>query len=49
LRDFCQEKIARFKIPKYIRFIGEFPMTASGKIQKFKLRESHEKELEASR
>jgi fatty-acyl-CoA synthase len=47
LRDFCQAKIARFKIPKYIRFVGEFPMTASGKIQKFKLRGAHEKELEA--
>ncbi len=48
LRDFCQGRIARFKIPKYVRFVGEFPMTASGKIQKFKLREAHEKELEAS-
>jgi fatty-acyl-CoA synthase len=47
LRDFCQANIARFKIPKYIRFVGEFPMTASGKIQKFKLRDAHEKELEA--
>ena len=46
LREFCQGKIARFKIPKYVRFIGEFPMTASGKIQKFKLREAHERELE---
>jgi fatty-acyl-CoA synthase len=46
LRDFCQGKIARFKIPKYIRFVSEFPMTASGKIQKFKLREAHQKELE---
>jgi fatty-acyl-CoA synthase len=47
LRDYCQDKIARFKIPKYIRFVNEFPMTASGKIQKFKLRGAHEKELEA--
>ncbi|MGE0131603.1 MAG: AMP-binding protein [Blastocatellales bacterium] len=45
LREFCQGKIARFKIPKYVRFVGDFPMTASGKIQKFKLREAHEKEL----
>jgi fatty-acyl-CoA synthase len=49
LRNFCQGKIARFKIPKYIRFVSEFPMTASGKIQKFKLREAHEKDLETSR
>jgi len=48
LRDFCQGRLARFKIPKYIRFVSEFPMTASGKIQKFKLREAHEKELEIS-
>jgi len=47
LRDFCQGRLARFKIPKYIRFVSEFPMTASGKIQKFKLREAHEKELGA--
>jgi fatty-acyl-CoA synthase len=46
LREFCQGQIARFKIPKYVRFVGEFPMTASGKIQKFKLREAHERELE---
>jgi fatty-acyl-CoA synthase len=46
LREFCQGRLARFKIPKYIRFVSEFPMTASGKIQKFKLREAHEKEQE---
>jgi fatty-acyl-CoA synthase len=45
LKNFCQGRIARFKIPRYIRFTSEFPMTASGKIQKFKLREAHEKEL----
>jgi fatty-acyl-CoA synthase len=37
--DFCRGKIARYKIPKYIFFVNEFPMTASGKIQKYKLRE----------
>ena len=36
---YCEGKIARFKIPKYIQFVAEYPMTASGKIQKFKLRE----------
>ncbi len=35
--DFCRGKIARFKIPKYIFFVEEFPVTASGKIQKYKL------------
>lgn len=37
--DFCRGKISRFKIPKYLFFVNEFPMTASGKIQKYKLRE----------
>jgi fatty-acyl-CoA synthase len=46
LKEFLQGRVARFKIPKHIRFVSEFPMTASGKIQKFKLREAHEKELE---
>jgi fatty-acyl-CoA synthase len=38
----CAERLARFKVPKYVRFVTEFPMTASGKIQKFKLREQHQ-------
>ncbi|WP_181348526.1 AMP-binding protein [Thalassobacillus sp. CUG 92003] len=37
---FCEGQISHHKIPKYIRFTDEYPMTASGKIQKFKLRES---------
>ncbi len=45
LKNFCRDKIARFKIPRYFRFVSDFPMTASGKIQKFKLREMHESEL----
>jgi fatty-acyl-CoA synthase len=49
LREFCAGRIARFKIPKLVRFVTEFPMTASGKIQKFKLRATHEKEIEQSR
>jgi fatty-acyl-CoA synthase len=39
VRDFCKGKIAYYKIPKYIFFVDEFPMTGSGKIQKFKLKE----------
>ena len=39
VRDFCDGKIARYKIPKYIFFVDEFPMTGSGKIQKFKLKD----------
>jgi len=37
--DFCRGKIARYKTPKYVTFIKEYPMTASGKIQKYKLRD----------
>jgi len=39
IQDFCRGKIARYKIPKHIFFTDSFPMTASGKIKKFKLRE----------
>ncbi|WP_142827351.1 AMP-binding protein [Planococcus soli] len=39
LKEYCSGKISRHKIPRYIEFIKEYPMTASGKIQKFKLRE----------
>ncbi|NCB68102.1 MAG: AMP-binding protein [Bacteroidia bacterium] len=39
VRDFCKDKIARYKIPRYIFFVSEYPLTGSGKIQKFKLRE----------
>lgn len=41
IREFCNGRIARFKIPRHIRFVDSFPMTASGKVQKFKLREMH--------
>jgi fatty-acyl-CoA synthase len=39
LRNFCQGNIAHFKIPKYIWFVDEFPMTVTGKLQKFRMRE----------
>lgn len=39
LRDFCKDHIAHFKIPKYIWFVDEFPMTVTGKLQKFRMRE----------
>jgi fatty-acyl-CoA synthase len=39
VQDYCRGKIAWIKIPKYIHFLTEYPMTASGKIQKYKLRE----------
>ena len=39
LRAFCQGKIAHYKIPRYVHVTDEFPMTVTGKIQKFKMRE----------
>lgn len=39
IKEFCKGKIARYKIPKYILFVEGFPLTGSGKIQKFKLKE----------
>lgn len=40
IRDFCQGQIAHYKIPRYIWFVDTFPMTATGKIQKFRIREA---------
>ena len=45
LRGFCQGKIAHFKIPRYVKFVDEFPMTVTGKVQKFKMREQSIDEL----
>jgi fatty-acyl-CoA synthase len=45
IRDYCRGKIATFKIPRFIRFTNEFPMTVTGKIQKFRMREQMVKEL----
>ena len=39
VKDFCRGQIARYKIPKYVAFLDGFPLTASGKVQKYKLRE----------
>ena len=39
IRAYCRGKVATYKIPKYYKFVDSFPMTVSGKIQKFKLRE----------
>jgi fatty-acyl-CoA synthase len=47
VREFCRGKIAHYKIPRHIRFVLEFPMTVTGKIQKYKLREDAVAELGA--
>jgi len=46
VREYCQGKIAHYKIPRYVRFTAEFPMTVTGKIQKFKMRETSVTELD---
>jgi fatty-acyl-CoA synthase len=46
VREFCRGRIANYKVPKYVKFVDSFPMTASGKIQKFKLREMAIQELQ---
>jgi fatty-acyl-CoA synthase len=40
VKEFCRENIARYKVPFYVDFVEEYPMTASGKIQKYRLREA---------
>ena len=45
LRRYCQDNIAHYKVPKWFRFVEEFPMTVTGKIQKYRLREISEKSL----
>lgn len=45
IRDFCKGQIAHFKIPRYVKFVDEFPMTITGKVQKFVMRDMMAKEL----
>ena len=45
LREFCHGKIAHYKIPRYVKLVDEFPMTVTGKVQKFKMREQAIDEL----
>ena len=45
LREFCRGKIAHYKVPRYVNFVNAFPMTVTGKVQKFKMREQAIAEL----
>ena len=45
IRGFCQGQIAHYKIPRYIRFVPSFPLTITGKVQKFKIRDAMKDEL----
>ncbi len=44
VRDFCRGQIAHYKVPRHVRFVDGFPMTVSGKVQKFLMREAMAKE-----
>jgi fatty-acyl-CoA synthase len=48
IRGFCREQIAHYKIPRYIRFVPEMPMTITGKVQKFVMRQRMVEELQLS-
>lgn len=48
IRDFCQGQIAHYKIPRYIQFVEEFPMTVTGKAQKFMMRRAMQEQLSES-
>ena len=39
LRGFCQGRIAHYKVPRYVEIVDEFPMTITGKVQKYRMRE----------
>ena len=45
VREFCTGKIAHYKIPRYVRVTDSFPMTVTGKVQKFRMRETSVSEL----
>jgi fatty-acyl-CoA synthase len=45
LKDFCKGKISPYKIPRYFKFVNEFPMTVTGKPQKFHMRQQSTEEL----
>ena len=46
IRDFCRRTIARYKVPRYVRFMKSFPMTVTGKVAKYRLREQIAREME---
>ena len=49
IKQFLKDKLAHFKIPKYIWFVTEFPMTVTGKLQKFRMQEIAQQKMEQSR
>jgi fatty-acyl-CoA synthase len=45
VRDFCRDQIAHYKVPRHVRFVNDFPMTVTGKMQKFIMRAAMEKDI----
>jgi fatty-acyl-CoA synthase len=45
VRDFCQARLAHFKVPRYVKLTDAYPLTVTGKVQKFRLREHAIREL----
>jgi fatty-acyl-CoA synthase len=45
IRDFCRQHLAHFKVPRYVKFVSEYPLTVTGKVQKFRMREIAVEEL----
>jgi len=45
IRNYCRGELAHFKVPRYVRFVDEFPMTVTGKVQKYVLRGRLSEEL----
>jgi fatty-acyl-CoA synthase len=48
VREFCRGRIAHYKVPRYVKFVDSFPMTVTGKVQKFKMRDQAIDELDLS-
>jgi fatty-acyl-CoA synthase len=49
IKDFCRDQIAHYKMPRYVRFVQELPMTVTGKAQKFVMRDRMIEELKLQR
>jgi fatty-acyl-CoA synthase len=49
VRDFCRDQIAHYKVPRHILFVDSFPMTVTGKMQKYLMREAMQEHLKANR
>ena len=45
VKEYCRGKIAHFKVPRYVKFVDEFPMTVTGKVRKIEMRETSIAEL----